>query len=135
MSYVDPVGLSALVACRLIALDKYPGVRLIGISKTCRLIVAKAILNVIRPDVVEVARSLQLCAGQDAGCKVAVHSIRQLYSDPNIEVSLLVDAENAFNSLNREVASHNILQTCPSLGEHLLSWHLFVNWGRNYPVS
>ena len=45
-SYVDPAGLSPLLACRLIALDKNPGVRPIGICETARRIVAKAILFV-----------------------------------------------------------------------------------------
>ena len=32
MEYVDPAGLEALVACRLIALDKRPGVCPIGVN-------------------------------------------------------------------------------------------------------
>ena len=79
-SFVDPTGLSSFVACRLIALDKNPGVRPIGIGETvCRLI-AKAILSIVRDDIQAVAGSLQLCAGQLSGCEAAVHSIRQLYS-------------------------------------------------------
>ena len=42
---VDPNGLSALLACRLVALDKNPGVRPIGICETVRRIIAKAASN------------------------------------------------------------------------------------------
>ena len=40
MSLVDPKGLAALMACRLIAQDKYSGVRPIWICKTTRRIFA-----------------------------------------------------------------------------------------------
>ena len=50
---VDPSGLSAYVACRLIALDKCPGVRPIGIGETIRRIIGKAISVVTREDVQE----------------------------------------------------------------------------------
>ena len=67
-------------------------------------------------DIIDAAGPLQLCAGQDAA---AVHCIRQLYGDNNTEALLLVDATNAFNSLNREVALRNSLHLCPSLGRVL----------------
>ena len=38
-TFVDPNSLSALVACQLIALDKCPGVRPIGIGETLRKII------------------------------------------------------------------------------------------------
>ena len=41
--YVDPSRLSAIVACRLIALDKCPGVRPIGTEETLRTIICMAI--------------------------------------------------------------------------------------------
>ena len=47
-TYVDPAGLSPFLACRLIALDKNPGVRPIGVCETARRIIAKAILLITR---------------------------------------------------------------------------------------
>ena len=46
-TYVDPEPLSALKACRLIVLDKCPGVRPIAIGEVSRRIMSKAILSVI----------------------------------------------------------------------------------------
>ena len=36
---VDPEGLAPLTGCRLIALDKHPGVRPIGVGETVRRII------------------------------------------------------------------------------------------------
>jgi len=77
--FVDPASVAPLLASRLIALDKNPGVRPIGIGDTARCIIAKAILNIIRQDVQEAAGSLQLCAGQIAGIEAAVHAARSLF--------------------------------------------------------
>ena len=44
--YINPAALEAFVACRLIPLDKKPGVRPIGIGETVRCIIGKAILGV-----------------------------------------------------------------------------------------
>ena len=54
-TYVDPAGLSSFTACRLIALDKMPGVRPIGIGEVPRRIVSKAILSVIQDEIKEIA--------------------------------------------------------------------------------
>lgn len=43
-SHVHPDGISALLSCRLIALEKNPGVRPIGISEIPRRIIAKAVV-------------------------------------------------------------------------------------------
>ncbi len=56
----NPDTISPLLACRLIALDKCPGVRPIGIGDTSLRIMAKAILHVFRNDVQEAAGSRQL---------------------------------------------------------------------------
>jgi hypothetical protein len=75
---VDPASVAPLLASRLIALDKNPGVRPIGIGDTARRIIAKAILNITRQDIQEASGSLQLCAGQIAGIEAAVHAVRSL---------------------------------------------------------
>ena len=66
-SHVDPRSVSPLLACRLIALDKHPGVRPIGIGDTARRIIAKAALFTIRPDVQAATGCIQLCGGQISG--------------------------------------------------------------------
>ena len=114
-------GLSALLACRLIALDKCPGVRPIGICETARRIISKAVPQVTRANLQEAAGSLQLCAGQIAGIEAAVHAMKEAFLKEETEAVLLVDASNAFNSLNREAALHNIRHLCPILSTILIN--------------
>ena len=45
-SYVNPSSLEAFLSCRLIPLDKKPGVRPIGIGEVLRRIIGKAVLYV-----------------------------------------------------------------------------------------
>ena len=120
-SLVDPEGLGPLLACRLIALDKCPGVRPIGIGETARCIITKAVLVVVRGDVLDAAGSIQLCAGQLSGCEAAVHSVREAFLEDDTEAALLVDASNAFNSINRMAALHNIRHLCPSIANILIN--------------
>ncbi len=120
-SYVDPVGVSALVASRLIALDKDPGVRPIGIGEVIRRVIGKAILSVIRANVIDVTGSAQLCAGVSSACETIVETARNVYESDCFEGMLLVDASNAFNSLNRNLALRNVLHLCPSLGRILIN--------------
>ena len=68
-SLIDPQLTSPILACRLIALDKCPGVRPIGIGDTARRIISKAVLAITRGDIQEATGSLQLCAGQISGCE------------------------------------------------------------------
>lgn len=57
-SFVDPKGLSVFLKCRLIAFDKCPGVRPIGVCETARRIISKSILYAIKDDIQDVAGSL-----------------------------------------------------------------------------
>ena len=120
-SYIDPSTVSPLLACRLIALDKCPGVRPIGIGDMARRIIAKSVLMVVRGDIQDAAGSLQLCAGQILGCEAAVHSARENFQEESAEAALLVDASNAFIALNRMSALHNIKMLCPSIATILVT--------------
>ena len=75
-TYVDPTSLAPYTACRLIALEKDPGIRPIGIGEVVRRIIGKAVLKVIRSDILQVTGNSQLCAGQEAGIESAVHVMR-----------------------------------------------------------
>ena len=67
--YVDPKGISAFVACRLIALYKHPGVRPIGIGETIKRIINKAIALALRDEIQDATGALQVCAGKLSGCE------------------------------------------------------------------
>ena len=120
-SYIDPKSISPLLACRLIALNKNPGVRPIGIGDTVRRIMAKAVLSVLKQDIQEASGCLQMCGGQISGIEAAVHAVRSAFESNDTEAVLLVDATNAFNSLNRHAALQNIRRLCPPLATILIN--------------
>ena len=86
-----------------------------------RRIITKSVLMVVRGNIQDAAGSLQLCAGQISGCEAAVHSVRENFQEESAEAALLVDASNAFNSLNRMSALHNIRMLCPSIATILIN--------------
>ena len=59
-------------------------------------------------DIHDVMACLQMCGGQLSGAEAAVHATRSSFESKECEAALLVDATNAFNALNRQVALHNI---------------------------
>ena len=118
-TYVDPEGLLAYLACRLVPLSKNPGVRPIGIGEVLRRIIGKAVMRVVSMDVLQAVGPIQLCAGHLAGCEAAVHAMKSIFEEDETEAILLVDAANAFNNLNRSVALRNIHSMCPPLAKIL----------------
>ena len=109
----------AWTACRLIPLDKNPGVRPIGVGEVLRRIIGKAILSVIKPEILSSAGNLQLCAGQAGGCEAAVHAMSDIFEEEETDALLLLDADNAFNSLNRRVLLHNIQYLCQPMAIYI----------------
>ena len=110
--------LEALTARRLIPLDKNPGVRPVGVGEVIMRVIGKCIMTVLREDIKDAAGNLQLCAGHRAGGKVAIHAMRDIYKEEGVDAVLLVDATNAFNTINREALIHNIKIKCPSLSKY-----------------
>ena len=76
----------------------------------------------------------QMCGGQIFGIEAAVHAVCQAFDSAECKAALLIDATNAFNSLNRQVALHNIRRLCPPIATILVNSYratteLFVNCG------
>ena len=114
-SYINPAALEAFVACRLIPLDKKPGVHPIGIGETVQRIIGKAILGVTGDSIHETTGSLQLCGGQECGIEAAIHAMHDTFGAENVDTVLLVDASNAFNQMNREACMRNVAHLCPAM--------------------
>ena len=114
-SKIPPDDLIAYNGCRLVALDKCPGVRPIGIGEVMRRINGRIIVDCIRQDLTSLGGNKQLCLGQKCSIKHAIHSLRHNFHDPENKANLLIDARNAFNVLNRQAALENVKALCPSL--------------------
>ncbi len=104
------------MASRLVALNKNPGVRPIGVGESLRRVISKAVSMVTRCDAEFVCGSDQLCTGVKLGTEGAihVHTLDDLYNNNHEDDwgLLLVDASNAFNHLNRMALLWNIRILC-----------------------
>ena len=61
------------------------------------------------------------CAGMESGIEAAIHAVANKYKESSCEGILFVDAENAFNKLNRQVAINNIQYLCPPMHNFLVN--------------
>ena len=120
-TFIDPSTLLTYTSCRLIPLDKCPGVRPIGIGEVVRRIIGKAVMRIVKYDLQDAVGTIQLCAGQDAGCEAAVHAMERVFADEDTEAMILVDASNAFNCLNRQATLLNCGAVCPALSHILIN--------------
>ena len=133
----------AMMAGRLVALDKQPGVRPVGIGSIFRRLMAKCVIKAIGRQATTVCGSLNLCAGLPAGIEGAVHAVREHSNPPptgeeaplpppppaeddapprpaepmedaSPTGTLLVDARNGFNELGRKAMLWTVRQRWPN---------------------
>ena len=123
--------IEAFTACRLIPLNKNPGLRPIDIGEVLRRIAGKVVIKISKNDVLKAAGSLQVCAGHESG---AIHSMHDIFQVEETEALLLI--ENAFNAINRKVMLRNISWNCPIIATYINNCYcspanLFIIGGSN----
>ena len=94
----------ALMSCRLIALNKSPGIRPVGIGDTWRRLLAKCLLRVSRQEAKAACGTEHLAGGVEAGIEGAIHDARLQRVQHSQEEDwgfLLINVRNAFNEENR----------------------------------
>ena len=123
---VDPKTLESYTACRLLSLNKSPGeeeiqIRPIGVGEVLRRIIGKTISWALNEEIQEAGGALQVSTGLKGGAEAAIHGMKNIFELECTEAVILVDAENAFNKLNRQVALHNIQFLCPNFATVLIN--------------
>ena len=61
---------------------------------------------------------------QVAGSEAVIHAMHDVFNDDNTEGILLIDAENAFNSINRKVMLYNFKFTCPVIATYISNCYM-----------
>ena len=131
---LDPAPLEPYTSCRLIPLNKNPGVRPIGVGEVLRRIIGKTIAWSLREEVQEAAGPLQVASGIKGGAEAAIHAMSDIFHAEATDAVILVDASNAFNRLNRMAALHNIRYICHPFSQAIINTYrvparLFITGG------
>ena len=113
----------ALVSGSLIALDKCPSVRPTGIGECLRGIICKSVAEFKKINLEETCLTDQLACGLKAGIEGAIHALSDVFDDSKEDGCgmLLMDASNAFNSLNCETALWNARILWPRCSRFLIN--------------
>jgi hypothetical protein len=120
------VAIRALMEGRLIALDKQPGVHPIGIKDVACGLVSKWMVELTKEEAAIVCGFDQLCTGHEAGCETAAHWAALEWDRLSEMVdfgTLLIDAENAFNEVNRCLMLWNIRHLWPSASRYMFKMY------------
>ena len=66
---------------RMIALDKKPGVRPVGVGENWRILMEKCLLRVKGQEAKAACRTEQLAGGKEAGIDGGIHAMRVLWQE------------------------------------------------------
>ena len=97
VDFCRPSHICTLMVGQLIALNKYPGVHLIGVGEALQHILCKVVALATLADLKDVCGVVWLCYGLRAGMEGAIHAVCELFdfhSNDSCGV-LLSDARNA----------------------------------------
>ena len=64
-------------------------------------------------------RLIKLCAREVAGAEAAPHTMHVTFKNHNTERILLIDNDNAFNSINPKVMLHNLKFLCLAIATYI----------------
>ena len=75
-----------------------------------------------------------MCVGNQGGVEAAVHAMVDIFSEDSNHGLIQVDANNAFNSINRNVLLNNVFHICPEIAIYTYNCYsmparLFVTGG------
>ena len=81
-----------------------------------------------------------MSTGLKGGAEAAIHAMKEIFVSETTDAVILVDADNAFNRLNRQAALHNIQYICPAFATVLINTYrnptrLFIVGGGEIPSS
>ena len=139
--YVDPPTIEPILSNRLIPLDKGNGeVRPIGVREVIRRLIGKCVSKIGKQDAIDVSGATQVCAGHKSGSEAAIHAMHDIFELDETDAALLVDASNAFNSLNRAAALHKVRVICPIIAIYAINTYraparLFIIGGKELKSS
>ena len=112
-----------------------------GVGKVFPRIIAKCVIQITKPDILDAAGSLQVSAGQKSGpSEAAVHAMNSMFIANDTNAALLIDPTNAFNMLNRAATLHNISILCPIIATFVINTYrlpvtIFVTGGQELKSS
>ena len=97
--------------------------------------VVVVVVKVVKENIKKVAGCLQLWSGQEAGCQAAIHAMHNIFESNETEAIIIVDGENAFNSINRKALIHNTEYLRPAIATFLYNCYaifarLFIIGGK-----
>ena len=102
---------------RLIALEKHPGVRTVGVLETWRRIFAKCVMRITGLESTSTCQDDNLCAGLTSGIYGTVLRVQTIWDTKSATwywVFLIVHFEKAFNEINQIGILWKFWHLCPS---------------------